>query len=254
MEKTNLAIQLCALQLPLVWGDKAAALTLLEQHLSKIAPTSGTSAIKKPTIIVLPEAFVTGYVSPRGDFDLRPFAEPLHGPSHQKLAELAKRFQVAIAAPLIEADGGKFFNSMLFIDETGTTLGHYRKRHPWLPEKWATPGDLGTPVFSWAGVSITMSICFDLHFLRRECINELQRAELLLFSSVWVEEEDDTRTPQLIKTAKMFQTTIINANWAKSKPRVPSQGGSVIVSSSGEILARASDDTQQAVSYLLGPS
>jgi predicted amidohydrolase len=231
-----------ALQLPLLWNEKERAFALLEEHLSRLSQSS------QPTVVLLPEAFLTGYVSPFGGFDLRPFAEPLLADSHQKLRALAQRFQVALAAPLIEKDGKKFFNSMLFIDETGATLAHYRKRHPWFPERWATAGNLGMPVFSWRGISVTMAICFDLHFLEGECARELQEADLLLFSSVWVEEEKDTRTPQLQHLAKKFSLHVVNANWARSNPYVPSQGGSVIISNTGDILARADDSPQMTIS------
>jgi predicted amidohydrolase len=229
---------IAALQLPLVWGDKQAAFTLLESQLSTLTNVD---------LVLLPEAFLTGYLSPFGRFDLRPFAEPLDGESRQRLSALSRKWQIALAAPLIEQEGTKFFNSMLFFDETGALLGHYRKRHPWFPEKWASPGNLGFPVFTWKGFNIVMAICFDLHFLAKECGRELKKADLLLFSSVWVEEEGDTRTPQLQGLATKFQVNVLNANWAQSTPRLPSQGGSVIISSDGKILSQAKDAAMQTI-------
>jgi 5-aminopentanamidase len=231
-------LRVAALQLPLVWGHKDAAFALLE---AQLAALSGVQ------LVLLPEAFFTGYVSPMGRFDLRPYAEPLDGESRQRVAALARRFNVAIAAPLIEQAGQQYFNSMLFIDEHGALLGHYRKRHPWFPEKWASPGDLGFPVFLWGGCSLCMAICFDLHFLGKERGRELTQADLLLFSSVWVEEDGDTRTPQLQGLAQRYKVNVINANWAESLPRVPSQGGSVIFDASGGTLARAAGASPQAV-------
>jgi 5-aminopentanamidase len=231
-------LRAAALQLPLVWGDKAAAFALLE---AQLATLSGVQ------LVLLPEAFITGYLSPEGRFDLRPYAEPIDGESRQRFAALAKQFNVAMAVPLIEQAGQRYFNSMLFIDEHGSLLGHYRKRHPWFPEKWASTGDLGCPVFLWGGCWLCIAICFDLHFLGKECGRELKQADLLLFSSAWVEEDGDTRTPQLQALAKKFQVNVINTNWAKSIPNLPSQGGSIILDAQGNTLAKAQDAMPQAV-------
>ena len=231
-------LRVAALQLPLVWGDKAAAFDLLEAQLA---------ALSDVRLVLLPEAFITGYLSPEGRFDLRPYAETIDGESRQRFAALAKQFNVALAVPLIEQAGQQYFNSMLFLDEHGALLGHYRKRHPWFPEKWASPGDLGFPVFLWGGCRLCMAICFDLHFLGKERGRELKQADLLLISSVWVEEEGDTRTPQLQNLAKKFQVNILNTNWAQSIPRLPSQGGSIILDAQGNTLARAADAAPQAV-------
>jgi predicted amidohydrolase len=60
----------------------------------------------------------------------------------------------------------------------------------------------------------------------------------LLFPSAWVEEED-TREERLSALARRFDVAIVNANWGIGAPRVPGQGGSMIVSRRGQVVARA---------------
>ena len=67
-------MRLTALQLPARWNQRDAQLALVEQLLAD-GPTD---------LVLLPEASLTGYVSPRGDFDVRPFAEALNGPTERR--------------------------------------------------------------------------------------------------------------------------------------------------------------------------
>src|SRR5689334_17534642 len=100
-------------------------------------------------LVLLPEASLTGYVSPWGDFDLTRFAEETDGPTAQAVAGIARRYGVSLVAPLVlyERDeggrgdgsaGGRCSNAMVAFDRRGEPLFTYRKRHPWIPKTWAT--------------------------------------------------------------------------------------------------------------------
>lgn len=236
------AATVCALQFPHVWGNASAALERLEESLE---------ALDGCDLVLLPELVFSGYVSPRGEFDPRPFAEPLDGPTCQAVAALAARFGVAIAAPLVERAGPAFFNALALYDEKGRRIGHWRKRHPWFPEHWATPGDLGTPVIEWRGLRVAAAICFDLHFLADDAAEELAAADLLLFPTAWVESGRDSRGPLLRKLAREFGAAAVNANWARSEPVVAGQGGSIVLDAEGEIVARAEGDAPCALTAKL---
>jgi predicted amidohydrolase len=238
------AISVCALQFAPVWNDRAGALQRLEQAL---APLSGVD------LVLVPELAITGYLSPTGDADLRPYVEERDGPTAQAYAALAQRFGIALAAPLAERDGERCYNSLLLFDEAGRAIGHWRKRHPWFPERWATPGDLGTSAVEWRGWRVTAAICYDMHFLARESAAELTAADVLLFPSAWVERPPETRVPRLRALAKRFDLTVVNANWARSQPEVYGQGRSIILGPDGAALAEADDSEPGAVQARLAP-
>ena len=187
-------------------------------------------------LVLLPEAAFTGYVSPRGDFDLSPLAEPLDGFTARACANIARRYQLALGVPLIERDDRRCYNSLLLFNADGERIGHWRKRHPWIPENWASPGNLGTPVIELNGVHIAAAICFDLHFIADEAAAELTAADLLLFPSAGVAEED-SRPVRLTGLAEHFRLAVANANWGAGRPRVPGQGHSMILGSDGRELA-----------------
>lgn len=220
------ALQVGIAQLAARHGEVAGQLARLEQLL----------AVHRADLVVLPELALTGYVSPRGNFDVTPFAEPLEGPSVTALAALARRHRCGLAAPLVEREGARFYNSYLLFDRDGRRIGHWRKRHPWFPEAWATPGDLGTPVVDFEGVRICAAVCFDLHFIDHDAWDALQAADLLLFPSAWVEEHD-SRNDTLAALARRHGTAVANANWGAGAPFVPSQGLSMLFDASGQRVA-----------------
>lgn len=183
-------MRVTALQLPARWNAVASQLAYVETLLE---------AGPKTDLVLLPEASVTGYVSPQREFDLTRFAEEISGPTRNAYAHFAKRFDCLFVGPLIERDGARCFNSLIGVTPSGETLIHYRKRHPWFPETWATAGDSWCPVVEWRDVKVSAAICFDIHFLLEDSVS----AELMLFSSAWVDDDDeDSRTPLLQQLAR----------------------------------------------------
>lgn len=214
-----------ALELPARFGQLDAAL----------ADTAALLRDAPCDLALLPECGLTGYVDDRGGFDPTPFAERIDGPTVQRLVQLARETQAVIAAPVIELDGSEVYNTCALV-AAGGVLHRYRKRHPWFPEAWATPGDEPFSIFELSGLRVAIAICFDVHFLEHEAKDVLSRADLLLFSSAWVDDgPDDLRGPLLSDLASQFGCTIVNANWGPGSPRVRGQGWSRVVGPDGEL-------------------
>ena len=96
---------------------------------------------------------------------------------------------------------------MVGFDADGNEFLHYRKRHPWYPETWATPGDAAHPIVVVGGLrTATIAICFDIQFLSELPLGE---ADLLLFPSAWVAQDHDERAEIFAKLGMR----IVNANW-----------------------------------------
>ncbi len=201
-------------------------------------------------LVLLSECAITGYVSPVGDFDLRRFAEPIDGATGAQFAELARRYDVAIAGPIIEQVSSDTFNAHVVWDRGGNRIAHYRKRHPWIPETWASPGDLRPPLFELGGAIFTLAICFDLHFLANDAASELAAADVLLFPSAWTEEGADSRDELLPALAQEFEIAVVNANWGVGAPLVEGQGASRIIDRRGRELVRA-DGVRRIISAAL---
>jgi predicted amidohydrolase len=221
-------MRIAILELSATWGEPVRVLDTVD----------GLLATSPADLALLPEASLTGYVSPQRDFDLSPFAEPLDGPTAARCAAIATARQVHLVAPLVLREDGAIYNAMTCFDPRGELAFVYRKRHPWLPETWATPGAEPPPVVEIGGRAVTIAICYDLHFIADDCARELEAAELLLFASAWV-ERPDSRPARLAEIARRFALHVANANWAPGVVRVPGQGGSCVIGPDGELVARA---------------
>ncbi len=223
-------LDVTVLEVPARWGQTPEQLAWVHRQLREQKPGD---------VVVLPEAALTGYVSDTLDFDLTRFAEPLEGPTLDALSALASDLGVTVIGPIIERDGERCFNTHVVVSPDGALLAHYRKRHPWYPETWATPGDLPWPRFQLRGFACTLAICFDVHFLATEAAEALQHSDVLFFCSAWVDDDGDSRPGHLVPLAKTFGTRVVNANWGPGQPRVPGQGRSLVLGADGSVLARA---------------
>jgi predicted amidohydrolase len=224
---------IAALEVPHRFGEVAAQLAYVEASLPDAA------------LVVLPETCLTGYVGPGGNSDLTPFAEPRGGATEESLRALAKRSGRALLAPLIERAGQRCYNAVLFIDERGEVLAHYRKRHPWLLEEWAAPGDLAYPLVTWSGLQLAIAICFDAQFLLAERPPALTACDALLFPSAWTEFPPETREALLASISRQFGCAVVNANWGKGHPRVLGQGRALILDSEGGLISEGSAPTAE---------
>lgn len=221
-------LRVALLELPARWGERQAALDDVRRLL-----TDGP----RPDIAVLHELALTGYVSPTGDFDVSRFAEPLDGPSLDGARRIASESGARLLFPFVERDGDHLYNACAVVDPAGTILLHYRKRHPWFPEVWATPGAGPTPILELGGVRLAIAVCYDVHFLATESEGALRGADALLFPSAWVDlgTRRDLRAPLFDDLARGFDLVVANANWGPGDPRVGGQGSSRVVGPRGEI-------------------
>ena len=213
------------LEVPARWGRVAAQLEWIAAQATPSHPTD---------LLVLPETALTGYVSPARQFDLTPFAEPL-ALGAARLGGLARHFGCDVLGPVIERDGPAVFNTTLGVAPSGEVWLHYRKRHPWFPEGWASPGTLPWPIVQRHGLRLSCAVCFDVHFLPAEAAEVLRAADVLLFPSAWVEGRpgEDERLRLLRELSTGFSVTILNANWGPGRPAVPGQGGSLVTRPDG---------------------
>ena len=222
-------MRVAALELPAAWDHRERQLAAVDALL-----TFGPDA----ELVLLPEASLTGYVSPDGDFDLSRWAEPRDGQTERALGLLAKKHRVHLVGPVIERAGDCVYNAMVAFGPDGAEVMRYRKRHPWYPETWATPGDDPHPVVTIGELRATIGICFDIHFMDSEAEESLKMADLLLFPSAWV-EDPDSRAATLSSLARRHGVAIANANWGAGSPRVAGQGATRIYSRDGSTVAEA---------------
>ena len=84
-------------------------------------------AEKKPDIVCLTETFQLATVQPRQTYDQ--LAEPIPGPTTDRMAEWARAHQSYVICPIHERQGGRIYNTAVVLDRAGQIAGAYRKVH-----------------------------------------------------------------------------------------------------------------------------
>jgi predicted amidohydrolase len=112
-------------------------------------------------------------------------AEPIPGPSTERLGRAARENRLWLVAGLYERDADRVYNTAVLIDRAGKLAGKYRKVH--LPrEEWKkgiTPGS-EYPVFQTDFGTVAIQICYDWFFPEAHTIFALHGAEIV-FAPTW---------------------------------------------------------------------
>jgi beta-ureidopropionase len=161
---------------------------MLEKHLPMIEE-AGKNGVQ---ILCLQEIFDGPYFCPGQDKKWYAAAEEVPGPTTYRLAELAKKYQMAMVIPIYErAMPGVYYNTAAVVDADGTYLGKYRKNHiPQTSGFWEKfffkPGNLGYPTFQTRYARIGVYICYDRHFPEGARLLGLNGAEIVFNPSATV--------------------------------------------------------------------
>lgn len=164
-----------------------------EAMFQKHIPYIEEAGEKGVQILCLQEIFNGPYFCPSQDTRWYEAAETVPGPTTDRMAEYAKKYNMVIVVPVYEkAMRGLFYNTAAVIDADGTYLGKYRKQHipqvaPGFWEKFFfTPGDGGYPVFKTKYATIGVYICYDRHFPEGARCLGLNGAEIVFNPSATV--------------------------------------------------------------------
>jgi N-carbamoylputrescine amidase len=158
-----------------------------EENLDRAASRVEAAARAGAEVVCLPELFRSPYFCQREDPRLFDLAEPVPGPSTERLGAVARKAGVAVVAPIFERRApGLYHNSAAILDATGELVGLYRKMHipddPAFYEKYYfAPGDLGFRAFDVRAGRIGALICWDQWYPEAARLTALQGAALLLY-------------------------------------------------------------------------
>jgi N-carbamoylputrescine amidase len=168
-------------------------------NLEKAALRVEEAARKGAEVVCLPELYRSPYFCQREDASLFDLAEPVPGPSTERLSEVARNAGVAVVVPIFEKRApGLYHNSAVVIDADGRTAGLYRKMHipddPAFYEKfYFTPGDLGFQAFDTKFGKVGTLICWDQWYPEGARLTALRGAAVLFYPTAigWHPHEKD---------------------------------------------------------------
>ncbi len=140
----------------------------------------------------LQEIFNGPYFCPSQDAHWYDMAEPVPGPTTERMAEYARKFRMVMIVPVYEREQpGVYYNTAAVYDADGRFLGKYRKNHiPHTAGFWEKyffkPGNLGYPVFETQYARVGVYICYDRHFPEGARLLGLHGAEVVFNPSATV--------------------------------------------------------------------
>jgi N-carbamoylputrescine amidase len=208
-------------------------------------------------ILCLQEIFNGPYFCPGQDKRWYDAAEPVPGPTLEKLIPIARKYQMAMVVPLYEREqAGVYYNTAAILDADGSYLGKYRKTH--LPQTagfWEKyffrPGNLGYPVFKTRYATIGAYICYDRHFPEGARALGLAGAEIVYNPSATV-----AGLSQYLWKLEQPAHAVANGYFVGAINRVGTEapwnigkfyGSSYFVDPRGQILVCASEDKDELV-------
>ena len=137
------------------------------ENLDKAAERVIEAAKQGAQIVCLQELFRSQYFCQKQDPAIFDLAEPIPGPSTERLGQVARDRGVVVIASLFERRAaGLYHNTAAVLDADGTIRGLYRKMHipddPLYYEKYYfTPGDLGFRAHDTKFGRIGTLVCWD---------------------------------------------------------------------------------------------
>ena len=174
-------------------NDPSASVpTIRDAMFEKHLPFIDDAGKKGVQILCLQEVFNGPYFCPSQDAKWCDIAEPVPGPTVERLAAYAKKYSMAMVIPVYEREmAGVYYNTAAVVDADGTYLGKYRKNHiPQTTGFWEKfffkPGNLGYPTFQTRYAKVGVYICYDRHFPEGARLLGLHGAEIVFNPSATV--------------------------------------------------------------------
>ncbi len=172
-------------------GDAEANLAVIEQRVAEAARQGAK-------LVLLQELHNGAYFCQHESVDEFDLAEPIPGPSTERLGRLAKQHDVVLVSSLFERRAaGLYHNTAVVFDADGSTAGRYRKMHipddPGFYEKfYFTPGDLGFHPIDTSVGRLGVLVCWDQWYPEAARLMALAGAELLLYPTAigWDPNDD----------------------------------------------------------------
>ncbi|GAB2782893.1 carbon-nitrogen hydrolase [Halomonas shantousis] len=244
------------------WPDKARSLAESEAGIRELAA-------KGAELVLLQELHATNYFCQTEDVDVFDLAEPLDGPTTQRLAGLAEELDIVIVGSIFERRAaGVYHNTAVVLDRAKGRVGAYRKMHipddPGFYEKfYFTPGEADDtqgfePIDTSVG-RLGVLVCWDQWYPEAARLMALAGAELLLYpTAIGWHPPDDTPEKARQKdawtliqrshgVANGLPVLVANRVGFEEDPSQVSEGihfwgGSFICGAQGELLAHAGTD------------
>ena len=234
-----------------------------EPNVAKAEARIAEAAAAGANIVCLQELFAGQYFCQSEDFARFDEAEPLPGPTSERIAAAARAHGVVVVGSFFERRApGLYHNTALVFDVDGSTAGLYRKMHipddPHYYEKFFfTPGDTGFRAVDTRFGRIGVCVCWDQWYPEAARITALHGAQMLFYPTAigWqAHEKAQYGASQHAAWETMMRShAIANGIFVAAVNRTGTEdaiefwGASFVADPNGNLLARAAHDREETL-------
>ena len=169
-----------------------------------------------------------------GEILFNSLAESVPGPLTDRLAAIAKKYNMYIIAPLYESSEGKIFNTAVIFDRQGKIVEKHRKTVLPVMETWLVSTGDEYEVYNTDFATIAVATCWELSYPEIASIYALQGADII-FNPTMARENEPGKS---LSTAQMIITRAKD-NSVYIAPVVLGKEGNGIIDFNGNVIAEA---------------
>ncbi|WP_082235602.1 carbon-nitrogen family hydrolase [Halobacillus massiliensis] len=220
------------IQMDIEFGDP-------ETNRNNALPRIREAAENGAEIILLPELWTTGYDLERFD----EIAEPLDGPTHKMMADLAEEYGVTVGGSVAEDDHGDYYNTFVAYNHERDMVLKYRKVHLFRlmnEEKFLHAG-FHKGNFVVGNTLAAGVVCYDIRFPEWIRTHMLNGARGLFVVAEWPKPRVEHWRNLLISRAIENQCFIIACNRTGADKNNEFGGHSIVIDPWGNVAAEAGD-------------
>lgn len=223
-------IKIVGIQASLVWHDAEANCA----HFSELIANAPAA-----DAYILPEMFNTGF-----SMDSERLAEPMNGPTHKWMQQMAKTSGAVVAGSVIIRDGKNNYNRFLWVSPSGNTE-FYDKRHRFTMAGEHQHFSAGNRqlVVELHGWKIMLQVCYDLRF--PVWSRNTSRYDGLIYVACWPEVRVSAWSSLLVARAIENQCYVVGVNRIGTDGNgIAYSGGSAIIDPKGNAIASGEDHSE----------
>jgi len=169
-------------------------------------------------------------------------AVPVPGPLTDLIAEISKKYNMYIVAPIYEAFGEDIYNTAVVFDRQGKIIGKHRKTVLPVMETWLVSLGDEYEVYKTDFGNIAIATCWEISYPEISTIYALKGADIIFNPTM----ASDNKRGESLSTAPMFITRAKD-NGVYIAPVVLGTDGNGILDFNGNVVAEALDKNNTVI-------
>ncbi len=211
-----------------------------EANLEKAEQAIHQAVSQHASAVLFPELYLTGYSLGTRAVEM---AESPEGPSIRRVADLARRYQIAVVMGYAELspEGQGAYDAAIALNDQGQVVGSYRKVHLFQAETgWFLPGN-DSMILDFGLGPVGLLICYDLEFPETARQLALQGARWIAVCTGNMQPNQHLQEVYLQARAAENRLWIALANRVGCEGALTFFGGSGVADPAGSLVVQAGE-------------